>query len=62
MGNGNCERISLHFQVIIEYNFHLAGYLLSLHTLIKQTAMLEKATWQGIEGGLWPTVLEEVNP
>ena len=29
---------------------------------MKQTAMLEKATWQGIEGGLWPTVLEELNP
>ena len=52
MGNGNCERISLHFQVIIEYNFHLAGYLLSLHTLIKQAAMLEMIASQGAKGVL----------
>lgn len=33
-----------------------------LLALLTQAAMLERLTWEGIKGGLWPTALKEWNP
>lgn len=52
-------------EVTEDCGFHLVGRLsiaFPLACFSEANTMLEKDTWQGTEGGLWPTVLEELNP
>ena len=42
-----------------QYPFY---FLLGLHALVKWTAMLERPTWQGIGGDLWPIASKQLRP